>query len=91
MLQITESAKKLIQEAMTSQKCDTLKMSLERSCCGTSIRLDLVNASDGDHTMNLDGIQVMMDDATKDWTDEKLFDTQNGRLVIQNLGGCCCC
>lgn len=40
MLQISESAKKLIQEAMTSQKCDTLKMSLERSCCGTSIRLD---------------------------------------------------
>jgi Fe-S cluster assembly iron-binding protein IscA len=91
MVQFTESAKKLIQDTLASEECDTLKMFLHKSCCGTALQIDMVNAKDGVQTMMVDGIQVSMDKETEKWTENKVFDTKRGRLTLLNMGGCCCC
>ncbi|MDD3339638.1 MAG: hypothetical protein PHS82_12370 [Lachnospiraceae bacterium] len=91
MVQFTESAKKLIQDTLDSEECDTLKMFLHKSCCGTALQIDMVNAKDGVQTMMVDGVQVSMDKETERWTENKIFDAERGRLTIRNAGGCCCC
>ncbi|MDD4371432.1 MAG: hypothetical protein PHD56_10265 [Anaerostipes sp.] len=86
MVQFTESAKKLIQDSLASEKCDTLKMFLHKSCCGTALQLDMVNAKDGVQTMMVDGIQVSMDKEAERWTKNKIFDVERGRLTIKKNG-----
>ena len=90
MVEFSSSAKEMIQEALKSEGCDTLKLFLHRSCCGTSLQIELIKAGEEENIVTVDGVRIAIDEETERWTTDKLFDTKKGRLIIRNLRGGCC-
>ena len=90
-MKITEEAKTLIAEALVSNDCDCLKVTLQQSCCSTSLNLALAKLEVGEEPILINGISVMMDDRTKAKTETVTLSTENGGLVIQDETQSCSC
>lgn len=90
-MKITEEAKSLITKALVSNKYDCLQVSQQQSCCGTSLVLSLANAKAGDEPVIVDGISVLMDNATKERVEGVTLAAENDEIVIQDDRASCCC
>lgn len=87
-MKITDAASAEIQEALKSSNCTGIRLSLQTSCCGTSLRFEPIQ--DGESNCDtINGISVAMDAATKEWTENVTIDLANGKLMLQREGGCC--
>jgi hypothetical protein len=90
-MKITDEAKILIAEALVSNDCDCLEVTLQQSCCGTSLDFALAKLEVGEKPILVNGISVMMDDQTQAKTETVTLLTEDGELVIQDETQSCCC
>lgn len=90
-MKITEEAKKMIEELFSSNDCDCLKATLQKSCCGTSLVFNLAKLKEGDAPISINGISVLMDDDTKKRAETVTITVVNGELFIQDEASSGCC
>ncbi len=90
-MKITEEAKSLITKALISNDSDCLQVSQQKSCCGTSLVLSLAKIKTGDEPVLVDGISVLMDNATKARVEGVTLAAEKDELIIQDDAQSCCC
>lgn len=90
-MKITDEAKSLISEALVSNGCDCLQISLVQSCCGTSLNFALTQSQAGDEPVSINGISVMMDKEAQERAEAVILSTEDGKLIIRDdtPSGCC--
>jgi len=89
---ITDSAKVMLQEALTSSSNDCLEVKLQKSCCGTSVFLQLGKLTAADQQIILiNGISLKMDQKAAEYAEDITIDCKDGKLVIDDpkASGCC--
>lgn len=89
-MKITDEAKKVINEALTKKKADGMRLRTSRSCCGKSLRFELVTIAGEDQPENINGVSVLMDDETRAWTETITIDAANGSLTLRDSASSCC-
>lgn len=89
-MKITDEASKMIRETLNANQCTGIRLSLQKSCCGTSLGFDLIDAAKEKHAV-INGIPVAMDAETAQWTKNVTLELKNGNLSLRQEGGCCCC
>lgn len=90
-MKITDEAKSLISEALVSNGCDCLQISLVQSCCGKSLNFALTQSQAGDEPVSINGISVMMDKEAQERAEKITLAAENGELTIQDDAPSCCC
>jgi len=63
---ITDEAKTIISEALTSNGYDCLKAMPQQSCCGISIYFTLAKLEEGDKPISVNGVPVVVEDNMQD-------------------------
>lgn len=86
-MKITEQAKIKLEQILSANKCDALKVTLQRSCCGSSLMFELAKIKPNDTVENIDGISVIMDSTAKVSAETAIVDIKNGELVVSS--SCC--
>lgn len=89
-MKITDEAKVLLKEALDEKKADGIRLRTSRSCCGTSLRFELVTITDKDTPEDINGLSVLMDEETRSWTGIVTIDAANGRLTLHDSAASCC-
>ena len=64
--------------------------STSRSCCGTSLHFEPVTLTDQDQPEDINGISVLMDEATRAWTGTVTIDEEYGGLTLHDSAASCC-
>lgn len=78
---------------MERNDCTGMQLSLQKSCCrtsliGPSLMFNLIQLGEDDHD-TINGVPVVMDEATKEWTKDMTIELKSGRLSLQREGHCC--
>lgn len=89
-MKITDEAKQLLNKALDEKKADGIRMRTSRSCCGTSLRFELVTVTDQDRPEDINGLSVLMDEETRTWTGTVTIDAEDGRLILHDSAASCC-
>jgi hypothetical protein len=89
-MKITDEAKLLIMEALVSNDCDCLEVTLQQSCCSTSFNFALAKLKAGESPVSINGISVMMDNQAQARAEIVTLATENGELIIQDNSPECC-
>lgn len=90
-MKITDEAKAIITEALVSNECDCLQVTLQQSCCGTSLNFALSKSQAGDKPVSINGISVMMDKEAQTRAEKITLAAENGELTLQGDAPSCCC
>lgn len=90
-MKITDEARTIITEALASNECDCLQVSLVKSCCGTSLNFALTKLQADDRPVSINGISVMMDEQTQARAEKITLASENGELTIQDDAPSCSC
>ncbi len=88
-MQITDAAKKIIIEALKAEQCDGLRLHTTRSCCGKSLNFELVKTGANEKPDMINGIPVLMDDDTRQWTGTVIIDAEEEKLTLNDSASCC--
>lgn len=91
MLKISDEAKSILTEMLAENDCDCLFVSLQPSCCGTSLDFSLTKKEAKDQPIIINGISVLIDEASKARTENVMLSTENGELVILGDTARSCC
>lgn len=86
-MEITEQAKLKLEQILSANKCDALKVTLQRSCCGSSLMFELANKKASDTVEMINGISVIMDSNAKKNSEKAVVDIKNGELIVSS--SCC--
>lgn len=89
-MKITNEAKALINGELSNQGANAIRLRTSRSCCGTSLRFELVSLTDQDHPEDINGLPVLMDEETRAWTGTVTIDAADGRLILHDSAASCC-
>ena len=89
-MKITQEAKLLIMEGLASNDCDCLQVTLNQSCCGTSVSFSMVKLTADEKSVSINGISVMMDNKSRERTETVTLAVENGKLIIQDSASSCC-
>jgi len=90
-MKITNDAKTMLQEVLTSNNCDCLKAMLQQSCCGTSLVFNMAKLEEGNEPTSINGIAVLMEEDVKQRAETVTIAVENGELAIldEASSGCC--
>lgn len=88
-MQITDAAKKIISEALAAEQCDSLRLHTTRSCCGKSLNFELVKIGADEKADMINGLSVLMDDDTRQWTGTVTIDAEGEKLTLNDSASCC--
>ena len=88
-MQITDAAKKILDEALAEQQCNALRLHTQSSCCGRSLQFELAVLGAEDKTEMINGLSVLMDDDTRKWTGTVTVDADGEKLTLINSESCC--
>ncbi|MGN1276890.1 MAG: hypothetical protein ACI4UK_07870 [Floccifex sp.] len=88
-MQITDSAKIILEKLLEEEQKNCLTFFTEGSGCQTRLCMDFIVVSDGNQ---INGLYVDMSEETSRLLEDIVLDAKNGSLVIQSRGGCsgCC-
>lgn len=89
-MEITNEAKVLINRELSEQGANAIRLRTSRSCCGTSLRFELVSFTNQDQPENINGLSVLMDEETRAWTGTVTIDAADGRLTLHDSAASCC-
>lgn len=89
-MEITNEAKVLIEEKLAAKKANAIRLRTIRSCCGASLRFELVALDQQDQPVKINGLSVLMDDETRAWIDTVTIGAANGRLTLHDSASSCC-
>lgn len=90
-MKITNEAKKMLKEVLDSNNSDCLKVTLQKSCCGTSLVFNLAKLEEGDEHVSINDIPVLMEDDAKKRAEAVTITVENEKLKIldEEASGCC--
>ena len=89
---ITDSAKEMLQEALTSSNNDCILIKLQKSCCGTSIFFQMDKlAAEEVQSVRINEIPLIMDQEAKERTADVTVDCKDGELVLDDPNASSCC
>lgn len=91
-MKITEEARDILLEAMTSNKADCLLVSQQTTCCGTSLAFSLANLNEGEEAVIIDGVPVFLEEEARERIGEVTIQAENGQLFVhdENAKECDC-
>ena len=89
-MKITHEAKKLIISGLDSNDCDCLNVTLDKSCCGTSVNFSMVKLTTDDKPISINGVSVLMDKQGEKRTETVTLEEKGGKLIIQDTAASCC-
>ena len=89
MMKITDEASKMIRDTLKNNDCSGIRLSLQRSCCGTSLSFDLIQV-ENEEPVVINEVSVVMDAETEQWTKDVTIELANGALSLRQEGGCGC-
>ena len=89
-MKITDEAAELIREVLTEAGADGLRLRTVRSCCSTSLQVEVVTLTEQDQPEEIGGLQVLMDRETRDWTGPMTIGAAGGRLTLHDPSNACC-
>lgn len=97
-MEITNEAKKMLEEVMAANDCDCLKAELQTSCCGSSLGFNLGKLEATDKPVTINGVQVLMSEDAMERAEVITIAEDNGELVIKDAtpasscssSGCSC-
>lgn len=90
-MKITDEAKSLITEALASNNCDCLQVTLQQSCCGTSLNFALAKLKEGEKPISINSVPVMMDNQAQLRTATITLTVEDGEIIIEGDTPSCCC
>lgn len=89
-MKITDEAKVLLSKALEEKDANGIRLRTSRSCCGTSLRFELVVVTDKDKPEDINGLSVLMDEETRAWTGTVTIDAADGKLTLYDSAASCC-
>lgn len=89
-MQITNEAKAAIESMMKNNGCDCLKVTMQRSCCGSSLMFEFGKLANERQAEVINGISVVFEGDAKASAESVIMDFKNGEIVVKNSGGSCC-
>lgn len=89
-MKITKDAKLVIDKLLSTGENNCLKVSEQKSCCGTSLFFTLAHAS-SEELKEIDGVKVLLQDEVVERIENVVIDEEEGRLIIidEENGECC--
>lgn len=89
-MEITNEAKKMLEEVMEANKCDCLKAELQTSCCGSSLGFGLGKLENTDEPVVINGVQVLMGEGVMERAETITITVENGEIGIKDAAesGC---
>lgn len=87
---ITDTAKKLLKEALTASNSDCLIVKLQKSCCGTSVFLQTGKLSADDKAVMINDISFIMSEEAADRTKDIIIDAKDKELTMTDPKACSC-
>ena len=97
MLEITDVARDKIKEVLSENPGKYLRIAMEAGCCGARLGLTLDELKENEETTQVNGIDVLISDEVKSYSDENTIDyiqsTDGEGFVIDKPGqtGCAGC
>lgn len=88
-MNITNQASNMILEDLKNNECTAIRLSLQNSCCGTSLSIDLIEAKD-ETPVVINSVPVVMDAETAQWCEDITLDMDGDQMTILRQGGCSC-
>lgn len=88
-MQITDAARKIISDAIEAEQCDGVRLYTTRSCCGQSLNFELIKMEANEKSEVINGLYVLMDDDTRQWTGTVTIDADGEKLILINSASCC--
>ncbi|WP_278549577.1 hypothetical protein [Cloacibacillus evryensis] len=89
-MKITDEAREVINTAFEEKKANAIRFRTINSCCGKSLRFELIKLAEQDHVDSINGLSVLMDGETRAWTDTVTIGASNRRLTISDSAAHCC-
>lgn len=90
-MEITNEAKEIIQNILKENDFEVLSMYTDGAGCSKSLSFDLLEKKNDVTYEEINGIFIIMDEETRDWTKELIIDAKEGNLVLHNPNGGCGC
>jgi hypothetical protein len=91
-MKITEEAKIILLDAISTHKADCLLVSQQTTCCSTSLNFTLANLNDGEVAEMIDGVPVFMESKIKVLIEKVSIHAENNQLFVkdENAKACDC-
>lgn len=90
-MEITNEAQIMINDLLKSNDVDTLKATLQKSCCGSSLAFNMVRKKDTDETVIINGVQVLMDEETTQRAKTITLTIKDNELLLKDSAKTCSC
>lgn len=89
-MKITKEAKLIIDELLSPGKNNCIKISEQKSCCGTSLYFTLASAN-SEELKEIEGVKVLLENELIERTENVVIAAEEGKLKIidEANGGCC--
>lgn len=85
MMKITQSARKMFEDLLKNNGCDTIKIRIfSSSCCGKSIQIDLVDEKNCQRVVVYNELKISITKEDEKELEKVTFDCENGQIVIKN-------
>lgn len=88
-MQITDAAKKIINDALEKEQCNGIRLHTTSSCCGKSLNFELVEIGIDEKAESINGLSVLMVDDTRMCTGTVTVDADGEKLTLINSESCC--
>lgn len=90
-MNITDQAKVVINEALTSNQCDYLRVSQQSGCCGpATFRFEIAKRTGKEQVSTINGVPVVMDDLVQASMAHVTISVEDGELTVKNEKSSCC-
>jgi hypothetical protein len=84
-MRITDEATKLLENLLVSNGFDSLRASMQKTCCGTSLVFTMAKLEAGENPTSVDGISVVFENAdVLERASTVTITVENGELTVQD-------
>ncbi len=86
---ISDKAKELIMNVLTSNDADAVRISTQNGGCSKSLSFDLVKKEEGVEPELINDVPTYLDDETREWTANIIIESDGQRLQLINPESAC--
>ena len=89
-MEITNEAQILINKLLKSNDVDTLKVTLQKSCCSSSLAFNMIRKEEKDETITINNVQVLINEETINRAKTITITVKDGELLLKDSASCSC-
>ncbi len=90
-MKITDEAKVMLEEIFKDNKANCLLVSIQESCCGPALEVDLAELEEGEEPITINGISVLMEEDAKEKAEKLTIIVEEGELAVVDEEASRCC